>query len=181
MANTCKIKNSKKLKPDQIIELVVDEVSRKFKLPISGEFHKEHQSFEFKIHGLSFLLFQEGSRLELYDCPDTALSRHNSNHPYLEVAYKNCMYYAGVSSAFCFIYEYMKNFLAQELNSKIDSDGIGPYKAFENKTKFKSFNAWMDYCESKQSAGALKLLKTFLVPSKSKILKSELKFFPELA
>lgn len=180
MANTCKIKNSKKLNPNQIIDLVVSDVSKKYKLPITGEFHEEHQSFEFKIHGLSFLFFQEGNKLEFYDCPDTALSRHNLDHPYLEVAYKNCMYYAGVSSAFCFIYEYMKNFLASEFNSKIDSDGIGPYKAFENKDKFKSFNSWLDYCESKQSKGVMKLIKSLVIPTKKKILKTELEFFPEL-
>lgn len=181
MANTCIITNNKQSSPEEIILLIKNELINKFSFTVKEEYDPNHESFCFEINELNFVFFLNKKDFEFYDCPDTALSRHNQGD-YVVQAFENGQYYAGISSGFCYIYEYIKNFLANYQSSLIDSDGIGPYKAFNHKNKFNSFKEWINYCDDqvKKESLSLKAYKKLSVPSKDKIIATELNIFPEL-
>lgn len=182
MANYCSIKNKKNEKPEKILRQAVDQLNEKFDLGAKGRFYKKEESFVVTINKLSFVFFLTNKEIQFYDCPDCSLTRHNDD-PYLKTAYKNGMFYAGVSSAYCFIYQYLKHQVATNLKSKLYSDGSGTYSPDLKADKFKSFLDWMDYCEScvKKNPKIVKLIRALSIPSKTKIIKEELKRFPQLS
>jgi hypothetical protein len=99
--------------------------------------------------------------------------------------------------------------LAEKLKSKINSEGAGIYTPMKNKKRFDSFNDWMDFCEAQKNKELEKpkktesfgddlineclkdfglnalstvnsVLRKTILPSKEKIIKTELGYFPQL-
>jgi hypothetical protein len=211
--NYSSINNKQNLTPEEIIDLISKDLKEKFNLVVNGEYYKDENCYQLKINNLLFTFFntQYGSKnkIEFYDVPFAALKRHNDNKKYLTDAYKNSLYYIDLSTAFCFLYEYIKNMLAEKLKSKINSEGAGIYTPMKNKKRFDSFNDWMDFCEAQKNKELEKpkktesfgddlineclkdfglnalstvnsVLRKTILPSKEKIIKTELGYFPQL-
>lgn len=181
MANYATIKNAKKIPHEQMLSKISSHLKRKFGLNVTGIYHPK-DALELQINQISFYIYLQGNKYSMLDCADTALSRSEMDSEYKKQGLINGSYYLGLACGYCFIYEYIKNYLAKTQGVMIDSDGAGPYPPFEDKERFDSFTAWMDYCESrvKQEHFLMHVMRMAAVPSKKKIIQQELKYFPEL-
>lgn len=181
MANYCNIKNTKNLKPEELISIVEKQLKDTFKFTnIQSTWDNKENSFEIKINQISFVFYKNKENIEFFDCPDTGMTKTNQNK-YTDQAFENAFYYHGMTCAFSFIYEYIKHFVASTMQTNLDSDGVGERDCEFDHSKFNSFPKWMDYYEEKaKKQGILKKIIKLGIPNKEQILKNEKTYFPEV-
>lgn len=178
--NYSSIKNKQNLTPNEIINLINQDLKEKWNLSVKGEYDAESGSYELEINSLLFTFFNtQDNNIDFYDGPSAALERHNQNHPYFKDSYLNSLYKPDSSTAFFFLYEYIKHLLAYKLKSKICSESGEVYQSLKAEKRFNSFNDWMDHCEIWRKNQDEKFYKKSNV-SKEEVIFKELNHFPQL-
>lgn len=181
MANESRIKNTKKYDNDQIIQLIKKEFYEKFKLTTSIKIVKSVNSHyvSLKIKDLIIPIILEKENIFLYDTPQTSFSKaNNPNTPYGI----NFSKYTGMSeylSAYAYLQQYLTNFLAQHMNTKIESDGAGELDPFSPSNKYNSYKDWFTYWKIYYENQPF-LVRLFMT-NPSKIKTKEISYFPELS
>ena len=183
MANYCTIQNKKNTTPKQLLSLIGQELNRKFKLKCTSDCNQKEDVLLIEIKKLIFPIYvnSEGS-WEFFDVPSTALSKFNGESNFINQAFERELYYYGLASSYAYLYEYIKNWVAKDQGSDLESDGAGTYPSFERSERFYSFSSWLAYYEKKAYShpSFVQALKSFIVPSMDKIIKEEQELFPEL-
>lgn len=176
MANYCNLRTNQEFDKTKILDILVNQLSSKYKLNATYSIEEVPNSttkeyyIDFKIKELTLPFWMSSKKIEFYDVPETAFDRHNSkekneyvkNFYNSDFIYPRCFIYA-------LLYDYIKQFLASQLNTEVDSDGAGTFKPFEsNSEKYDNAQNWFKYWENKLPKSKL-----------NKFSKIEQKFFPE--
>lgn len=182
MANECYIKNSKNYSPKQVLDLISQELSKKFNLACQTSYEDSKEGYiylEVKVKELIIPFFlNDDNNFAFYDTPRTSFTKGNYE---LDNSYaKNFHTYVAMVdfySVYAYLHQYLMHFLAHHFQVEMDSDGAGPIQPFSHPTKYQSYQSWFNYWSTYHKNQPLILKK--LLPSLKKIKSQELAYFPE--
>lgn len=178
MANYCNLRTETDVDKKKILTSLVNELKNKYNLESKYSIEPTSKAsspeffINFKIKGLIFPFWISPKNIEFYDVPATAFERHNNDNKkneYVAQYYNQVDFKYPRIFIYALIYDYIKQFLATQLNVEVDSDGSGPFIPFsEKKEKYNNATNWFKYWEKLFSSTEIK-----------KYSKREKSFFPE--
>lgn len=179
MANYCNLRTKTHFEKKEVLNNLINHLKSKYNIdakytiePTSNESDPEY-FVNFKIKGLVLPFWISPKNIEFYDVPSTAFERHNrenKQNEYIKQYYNNFDFQYPKFFLYALFYNYIKYFLAVDLNAELDSDGAGIITPFaENKERFDNAKNWFKYWEKHLSSSKI-----------NKYLKREKVFFPEM-